>query len=79
MKLQVLFFGAACESTGSREIEIDVGEHGSVDVLVESLKGRFPRLASHKILVAVNQEYAASDRAISAADEIAIFTPVSGG
>jgi len=79
MKLRVLFFGAAYESTGSREIEIEVGEAGTVGVLVESLTRSFPRLASHKIVVSVNQEYASPEVAISGDDEIAIFTPVSGG
>ena len=46
---------------------------------VESLTARYPALAAHKLLTAVNEEYADPDTILNDGDEIAIFTAVSGG
>ncbi|CAN5534095.1 molybdopterin converting factor subunit 1 [soil metagenome] len=79
MKVQVLFFGATADAVGEREIEVDFNENSkTADAFAEIVK-KFPRLAHHKLLFAVNQEYANGDEIIRNGDELAVFTAVSGG
>ena len=79
MKVQVLFFGATADETGEREISFDVRENAKADAVFAEIVEKFPRLAAHKLLFAVNQEYANGDEIIKDGDELAVFTAVSGG
>lgn len=79
MKVQVLFFGATAEETGEREIEVSLAENIQANKAFAEIVGKYPRLKSHKLLFAVNQEYASGDEIVKDGDELAIFTAVSGG
>ena len=79
MKVQVLFFGATADAAGKHETNIDVGESAQLAPALDSVFKDFPGLRSHKLLFAVNEEYAGLDRMIVDGDEVAIFTAVSGG
>jgi len=79
MKVQVLFFGATADEAGMRETEIDFPEDAKADEVFGEIVDKFPRLANHKLLFAVNQEYANGDEVIKDGDELAVFTAVSGG
>ena len=79
MKINVLFFGATAEAVGTREIEmVFIADTKSRDAFAE-IKEKFPQLNEHKLLFAVNQEYANGDESIGNGDELAVFTAVSGG
>ena len=77
--IQVLFFGSTAELVGSRELELVVGETETARSLVNRLLIDHPALANHKLLVAVNEEYADPDALLKDGDELAVFTAVSGG
>jgi molybdopterin converting factor small subunit len=79
MRVSVLFFGATADEVGMREIEIDFPENANAADAFREVVDKFPRLADHKLLFAVNQEYANGDERISDGDELAVFTAVSGG
>jgi molybdopterin converting factor small subunit len=79
MKVSVLFFGATADEAGTREVEIDFTENTKADEVFGEIVNRFPRLANHKLLFAVNQEYANGDEIVRDGDELAVFTAVSGG
>ena len=79
MKVSVLFFGATADEVGTREVEIDFTENTKADEVFGEIVNRFPRLANHKLLFAVNQEYANGDEIVRDGDELAVFTAVSGG
>ena len=79
MKVQVLFFGATADETGEREISFDVRENTQAEAVFGEIVEKFPRLANHKLLFAVNQEYASGGEIIKDGDELAVFTAVSGG
>jgi len=79
MKVSVLFFGATADETGERELDFEVGENSKAGDVFGEIVSKFPRLAAHKLLFAVNQEYASGDEIISDGDELAVFTAVSGG
>jgi len=77
--IKVLFFGATADAVGSRELELGIEETASAKSLLDQLSQQHPSLAKHKLLIAVNEEYAAADTILNDGDEIAIFTAVSGG
>ncbi len=79
MKVSVLFFGATADVIGEREINLEFSDHAKASDAFSEIVNKFPRLANHKLLFAVNQEYASGDEIVKDGDELAVFTAVSGG
>jgi molybdopterin synthase sulfur carrier subunit len=79
MNLKVLFFGAAAEAAQLRERDFSASPDATVSELLEILRSEYPPLASLRLVPAVNQEYANQERRLQDGDEVAVFTPVSGG
>ena len=79
MRVRVLFFGATAAAVGTHETSIDLSPDSDVSVVEDLIVREYTALKSHKLLFSVNQEYAASDTRVNDGDELAIFTPVSGG
>ena len=77
MSVKVLFFGATADAAGTKEQTMDPG--GSVEACLEGLIRSYPSLSRHKLLVAVNEEYAEPQSVLKDGDEVAVFTAVSGG
>ncbi|MDT7543060.1 MAG: MoaE-MoaD fusion protein [Acidobacteriota bacterium] len=81
-RVRLLLFGAAREAIGNTdEHEIEVPAPATVAVVFAVALTRFPALTrfGRSLLIAVNEEYAASDVVVRDGDEVAIFPPVSGG
>lgn len=80
-RVRVLFFGAAADQTGTRQIEIPASGTFTLEGLWQLLTERYPDLLpmSGILAFAVNQEYAGMEAAVSPGDEVAILPPVSGG
>ena len=79
IKVNVLFFGATAEAVGEREIEMNFADGAKSNEAFAEVKEKFPQLNEHKLLFAVNQEYADGGELIKDGDELAVFTAVSGG
>ncbi len=79
MMVQVLFFGATAQAVGNREIEIDLPDGAKAEDAFAEIVSVYPQLKQHKLLFAVNQEYADGEKVIGNGDELAVFTAVSGG
>ena len=79
MKVQVLFFGATADVVGEREVEFDFENDTKTDAAFKQIIEKFPKLAEHSLLFALNQEYVNDVSVIRNGDELAIFTAVSGG
>jgi len=79
--VRVLFFGAARDAVGEDQIQLRLGSGPTVGQALEQLHSNYPDLSrfGKSLLVAVNQEYADSNRELRDGDELAIFPPVSGG
>lgn len=72
-------FGISRDILGGREVELEISGN-SVGDLRKTLSSQYPKLDKlNSLFIAVNQEYAADDKAISVLDEIALIPPVSGG
>ena len=81
----VLYFARLREALGasSEQVRLAAGRH-TVASLLAQLRGRGGRweaeLAADKpVRAAVNQDMARNDTALSDADEVAFFPPVTGG
>lgn len=79
MSVKVLFFGATADVVGSRELELAVDENTAAGSLISDLTQQHPALAKHKLLIAINEEYADADTILNDGDNVALFTAVSGG
>jgi sulfur-carrier protein len=79
MKVSVLFFGATADEAGTREIEVEFSENAKAADAFAEIVNKYPRLADHRLLFAINQEYSSGDEIINDGDELAVFTAVSGG
>jgi molybdopterin converting factor subunit 1 len=77
---RVLFFGAAADAAGTREVEVDANGT-TVEGLFSMLAERHPALEPMRdsLAFAVNGEYAGREDAVAEDDEVAVLPPVSGG
>lgn len=80
MTVTVRLFARVREIAGADSVPVQVGR-GSVADVRSALAARFPAAAGliARSALAVGGEYAADDRPVTAADEIALIPPVSGG
>jgi molybdopterin converting factor small subunit len=79
VNIKVLFFGATADIVGNRELEFDFENGTKSDSAFQQVVEKFPKLAEHSLLFALNQEYVNDAVTINNGDELAVFTAVSGG
>lgn len=79
MTVSILFFGATADAVGSRELDLTTEDTTTAKSIIDQLSQQHPALAKHKLLIAINEKYADADTILNDGDEIALFTPVSGG
>jgi len=79
MLVSILFFGATADITGQRRVEVAIAPETTASEVSQNLIAEYPRLASHKIHISLNQQYATGDEIVRDGDEFAIFAAVSGG
>ncbi|MBK9155197.1 MAG: MoaD/ThiS family protein [Chloracidobacterium sp.] len=79
MLIRLLFFGATADAVGSRKLELEIDENTSAGTLIAQIIQQHPSLATHKLLIAVNEQYADADMILNDGDRVAVFTAVSGG
>jgi MoaE-MoaD fusion protein len=77
--VRVLFFGATAEIVGSREKLLTLHEPLTSRDILAMVKKDHPGLNTRKLLLSINQEFASGDETVKHGDELAVFTPVSGG
>jgi molybdopterin synthase sulfur carrier subunit len=72
-------FGITKDFLGGRDSEVTI-EGNTVGALRAELTAKYPQLLGLRSLyIAVNNDYADETRELTAADEIALIPPVSGG
>jgi molybdopterin synthase catalytic subunit len=81
MQIRVLFFGMLKDLAGRPSESLSLPDGSTAGDLLARYEEEFPRLKDlwPSIALAVNQQYASSDTALSSNDEIALLPPVSGG
>ncbi|MDO8490960.1 MAG: MoaD family protein, partial [Dehalococcoidia bacterium] len=79
MKITVRFFALYREIAGKSQIEIELRPGATVGELVEKLRSDFPALPHTALIIAVNTDFAGSDRVLKDGDEVALLPPMSGG
>ena len=81
MQIRVLFFGILKDLLGRSSETLVLPEDAQVRDVLSHYARQAPRFASMlpTLALSVNQEYARTDRALAAGDEVALLPPVSGG
>jgi molybdopterin synthase catalytic subunit len=82
MEIEIRLFATLKDRAGSERIRVALPTNPTtVAALLDAVGADYPALAPalRSALVAVNRAYAGQDTLVSAADEVAIFPPVSGG
>ncbi|HVF29373.1 MAG TPA: MoaD/ThiS family protein [Pyrinomonadaceae bacterium] len=79
MKVRVLFFGATADTVGRRSVTLFISGDTTAHDISRRLTAQHPRLANHSLLFAVNEQHADGETKLRDGDDLAIFTPVSGG
>jgi molybdopterin converting factor subunit 1 len=81
MRVRVLFFGMLKDFVGKSGEVLELPDGGLVRDVLSHYISDFPRMRESmaSLAVAVNQEYAGSETALKADDEVALLPPVSGG
>ncbi len=80
--IRILLFAGLAEAAGLQQVTLDTGvESLTIKDIQSLLAERYPNLGDllEKSMAAVNQEYAAPDKQVTSADEVAFIPPVSGG
>jgi molybdopterin converting factor small subunit len=75
MRITVLFFDAAA----TRKTTIEVADGAVVDDILSRLRESNSRLANLTLRSALNETHSNGTEPLNDGDEVAIFTPVSGG
>jgi molybdopterin synthase catalytic subunit len=76
MEITVRLFAMLRERAGAPELTLDLPEGARVSDALDSLAGLAEDIP---LVMAVNREYADSDRRLDPGDELALIPPVSGG
>src|SRR5436305_3902518 len=76
MHVQVRLFAVLRERAGSGEIDLELPDGASVADALDELHNITDGI---RVVMAVNQEYAAPDLELNPGDELALIPPVSGG
>ena len=81
MQIRILLFGVLKDLVGRSTDVVDLPEGTRVKDLLSHYVRQAPRIGAilPSIACSVNEEYAATDRELSAGDEVALLPPVSGG
>lgn len=79
-RVEVLFFAAAREATGTPSVRVEVAPGTTVEALAASLRARFPKLAAvGAVRFAVGERFADGATVVADGDVVAFIPPVSGG
>jgi MoaE-MoaD fusion protein len=81
MQIRILFFGVLKELVGRSSDVVDLPEGARVKDVLSHYARRVPRFEAMltSLACSVNEEYAGTERTLTAGDEVALLPPVSGG
>ena len=84
MKIELLYFGRPAENLKTSRESVEAPDNlKTLAELMDWLRARgdnwTQELAENKVRCAINQEFSSPSAPIKANDEIAVFSPISGG
>ncbi len=75
--MELLFFGPLADIAG--KTDFDLSEITDTVQLKEKIFAKFPELANHSFLIAVNKKVMAGNVPLKNEDTVALMPPFSGG
>jgi molybdopterin converting factor subunit 1 len=81
MRGRIKFFASLREAAGSSEIEWELADGATVEMLLAHLRKTLPGMNKRvdRAWIAVNRRYASPELTLQDGDEVALLPPVSGG
>ena len=80
MSLTIALYGITRDIVGTSTLELPAPAPATVGALLAEMRRQYPALGElRSCAVAVNNEYADEELALSERDEIALIPPVAGG
>ena len=81
MKIHVKFFALHKETTGTKEITLEIMDGIDVQSLIQEVYNKFPALKKlhENTIVSLNHRVVDPSTKLKNGDEVALFPPVSGG
>lgn len=80
MQVKIALFGITKEIIGTSKLTYQLSETANVNQLLNALRADYPALQKlSSLMIAVNDDYATPEQALSVNDEIALIPPVCGG
>jgi MoaE-MoaD fusion protein len=79
MTVRLIFFAAAAERAQTRIRDIELVDGSRIAHLGSYVVDEYPALADLELVYAVNQQYVSPNQLLNDGDEVAVFTPLSGG
>ena len=79
MTVKVLFFGPLAETTGVKEVHINLDGISMLSHIKDLLDEKYLKTSKLPYMMAVNKEQVRGDIALNSGDEIALMPPFSGG
>lgn len=74
-----MFFAGTADRANTRSRDVELPAGASIEQLSEFLMAEFPLLGDLRLVYAVNEQYMLPGQLLNDGDEVAVFTPVSGG
>lgn len=79
MKVKVRFFVRCREIAGKEQKKVEIEDGMMLKDLMDLLIKEYPDLKNETLIVSLNRSYVKHEAKLKDNDEIAVFTPVSGG
>lgn len=79
INIEFLFFGLLRDLLGASRVGMTIENGSNLADAILKLRKLYPHLERGNLLHAVNEKYVTDHTRLCDGDEVAIFTPVSGG
>ena len=79
--IEIRLFAVLRDRFGAETLPFELSANTTAAGLIQKLSELYPKHSGHLAVcrVAVNHQFASADRPLTAADEVALIPPVSGG
>ena len=81
IRIRVKLFAILRDRAGASELELDLPDGSTVEIVRSEIASRFPVIAEMmgRVALAVNREYSKAETVLHEGDEVAVIPAVSGG
>ena len=79
MKIRIIFFAATADRAKTRATQVEMPVGATIAHLGQRVVDEYPPLQDLRLVYALNEQYVSANQLLNDGDDVAVFTPVSGG